>query len=56
MSTIFQIEIVLCFQDTWAIANDWPHLKKCVEVILTGVAAHHKGSYEVCKMPFCPVF
>ena len=42
------------FQDTWAIANDWPNLKKCVEAILSRVAAHHEGYYEVFTVPLCP--
>ena len=55
MSIIFQTKLVSCFQDTWAIANDWPHLKKCIEAILSRVAAHHEGYCEVCTMPFCPI-
>ena len=54
MSIVSQTKQVSCFQDTWAIANDWPHLRKCVDVILSRVAAHHEGYYEVCTMPFCP--
>ena len=54
MSTIFKTKLVSCFQDTWAVANDWPHLKKCVEAILSRVAAHHEGYYEVFTVPLCP--
>ncbi|CAK0770014.1 hypothetical protein CVIRNUC_003725 [Coccomyxa viridis] len=44
----------VCFliEDTWAIANDWPHLKKCVEAILSRVAAHHEGYCEVALVTF----
>ena len=56
ISIIFKANLCHVSRTPGPLANDWPHLKKCVEAILSRVAAHHEGYYEVCTMPCLPHF